>query len=319
MPTLRRLFDVRPGERRETTLAFVVLFGMLAAHTILETARDALFLSRLPPSQLPWVYLAMAGTALAVWRAFPSRWSTGPNALPVLILLCAVGTAIFWACRSLTSPWALRALYVWTGLVSTLAAVQFWVLVGEMFTITQAKRVYSIIGLGSLLGAVAGGTLARLLSARTAAADLLLASAAIMALTCVPAVLLRGPRAAAPSTMESFAGQAYRSTAVTETEVTALEVEAYVLMDIFEDNFEVSMDFMAWMAQRTLDLIEHSDRSDPALLSFLTDVGTDGTDTTAPTANAGGRGAGLGRNASFDRLDTVSVTHTLAREAPPDW
>ena len=199
MPTLRRLFDVRPGERRETTLAFVVLFGMLAAHTILETARDALFLSRLPPSQLPWVYLAMAGTALAVWRAFPSRWSTGPNALPVLLLLCAVGTAIFWACRSLTSPWALRALYVWTGLVSTLAAVQFWVLVGEMFTITQAKRVYSIIGLGSLLGAVAGGTLARLLSARAAASDLLLASAAIMALTCVPAVLLRGPRAAAPS------------------------------------------------------------------------------------------------------------------------
>ena len=100
--------------------------------------------------------------------------------------------------------------------------------------------------------------------------------------------------------LESFAGQAYRSTAVTETEVTALEVETYVLMDIFEDNFEVSMDFLAWMAQRTLDLIEHSDRSDPALLSFLTDVGTDGMDTTAPTANAGGRGAGLGRNASFD-------------------
>jgi hypothetical protein len=71
--------------------------------------------------------------------------------------------------------------------------------------------------------------------------------------------------------MESFAGGPYRSTAVTETKVTALEVETYVLMDIFEDNFEVSMDFMAWLGQRTLDLIERSEGSDAALLSFLTD------------------------------------------------
>jgi hypothetical protein len=42
-------------------------------------------------------------------------------------------------------------------------------------------------------------------------------------------------------------------------------------MDIFEDNFEVAMDFMAWMGQRTLDLIEHRDGSDAALLAFLTE------------------------------------------------
>ena len=66
---LRRLLDVRPEERRPTAIAFLVLFGILAAHTILETARDALFLARLPPSQLPWMYLAMAahrGRAVAV-------------------------------------------------------------------------------------------------------------------------------------------------------------------------------------------------------------------------------------------------------------
>jgi CRP-like cAMP-binding protein len=71
--------------------------------------------------------------------------------------------------------------------------------------------------------------------------------------------------------MESFAGEAYRFTAVTETRVTALAVEAYAVMDIFEDNFEVAMDFMAWMGQRTLDLIEHRDGSDAALLAFLTE------------------------------------------------
>src|SRR5947209_3967096 len=33
---LRRLLDVRPEERRPTAIAFLVLFGILAAHTILE-------------------------------------------------------------------------------------------------------------------------------------------------------------------------------------------------------------------------------------------------------------------------------------------
>ena len=45
---LRRLLDVRPEERRQMAIAFLVLFGILTAHTILETARDALFLARLP-------------------------------------------------------------------------------------------------------------------------------------------------------------------------------------------------------------------------------------------------------------------------------
>jgi hypothetical protein len=63
---LRRRLDVRPEERALTAIAFLVLFGILAAHTILETARDALFLARLPPSQLPWMYLAMAAIAVTL-------------------------------------------------------------------------------------------------------------------------------------------------------------------------------------------------------------------------------------------------------------
>jgi hypothetical protein len=87
---LRRLLDVRPEERRPTAIAFLVLFGILAAHTILETARDALFLARLPPSQLPWVYLAMAAIAvgLSQWTA---RRLIGPRALATLLALCAAG------------------------------------------------------------------------------------------------------------------------------------------------------------------------------------------------------------------------------------
>ena len=49
--------------------AFVSLFLILAAHAMTETARDALFLSRLPATKLPWMYLLVAVATVLVSRA----------------------------------------------------------------------------------------------------------------------------------------------------------------------------------------------------------------------------------------------------------
>ena len=69
---IHQLSEIRPAERRGAASAFATLLGMLAGHSMLETARDALFLARLPPSQLPWAYLAIAVLAVALsqgpWR-----------------------------------------------------------------------------------------------------------------------------------------------------------------------------------------------------------------------------------------------------------
>jgi ATP:ADP antiporter, AAA family len=194
MRFLESFHDVRAEERRGALAAFLTLFGILAGHTLLETARDALFLARLPASQLPWVYLAMAAAAVVIAPGPRSgAWLFGGSrALSALLLVCAVLTAGFWAVGSWSHPWALRGLYVFTGLVGTLTALQFWLVVGEMYTITQAKRLYKVIGLGSLLGAVAGAGAARVVSMHIGASHLILASAIAFALTaCGPAMLLR--------------------------------------------------------------------------------------------------------------------------------
>ena len=176
---LASVAEVRPGERRGAVAAFLTLFGILASHTLLETARDALFLARLPPSQLPWVYLAMAAIAIVIsqgpWRV-PKKL-TGRRVLSVLLVGCAAVTFLFWLAGASTHPWALRALYVWTGLLGTLAALQFWIVLGELYTVTQAKRLYRIVGTGALLGAVAGAGLARVVAAQFGAPPLVLASA----------------------------------------------------------------------------------------------------------------------------------------------
>src|SRR5262245_50792802 len=101
--------EIRPEERRTALAACLTLFGIIASHTILETARDALFLARLPPSQLPWVYLAMALAAVALaqvpTRKLPALF--GPTALSATLGLMAGVTAVFWALPWLRSDWGL--------------------------------------------------------------------------------------------------------------------------------------------------------------------------------------------------------------------
>jgi len=192
--------EIRPDERRSAFAACLTLFGIIASHTILETARDALFLARLPASQLPWVYLAMAGAAVALAQ-FPARKLPalfGPSSLSASLGLMAGVTTVFWALPGLRSDWGLRALYMWSGLVGTTSALQFWLVLGELFTITQAKRLYRFVGLGSLLGAVAGALIARLVSAQLGALRLIPAAALLMALTALgPALMLRRREASA--------------------------------------------------------------------------------------------------------------------------
>ena len=189
------LADVRPEERRGVAAAFLTLFGILAGHTLLETARDALFLARLPATQLPWMYLALAAAAFLVSRVrLPSVGATaGPFSFSLLLVASAVVTLVFWLFRKATGTGALYFLYVWSGLFGTIAAVRFWSVLSDVYTVTQAKRLYRIIGAGSVLGAIAGATVGGLVAARYPARSLLLASAIVVALTALAAALFVRP------------------------------------------------------------------------------------------------------------------------------
>jgi AAA family ATP:ADP antiporter len=175
--------DIRHGELRVTLASFLVLFGGLAAHTMLETGRDALFLARLSAHQLPWMYLALAAVAVLFTRTRAGSLAQR-RSLPALLAVCALGTFLFWVAGP-TGTWPLRALYVWTGLVATLTPIAFWLLLGEIYTIAQARRLYAPIGLGSQLGAIAGALAARWMTGFLDAHYLIAASAATLLLTAL--------------------------------------------------------------------------------------------------------------------------------------
>jgi len=169
---------------------FVVLFGILAGHTLIETARDAMFLARLPATDLPLTYIAIAALSL-IGSQFAGRRSR--RALGVWLVLSAAVTTGFWWISASADTWVLYAIYIWSGVFISIAVVQYWILLGQVFSLEQAKRLYALIGAGSVLGAIVGALAATAMSQIMDARHFLLAGAAFFAFSgVVTLALLRG-------------------------------------------------------------------------------------------------------------------------------
>lgn len=165
----------------------VLLFLLVAAHALLETARDSLFLRTQPLSRLPWVYLAVAAAVLVVTpaQAWLMRRKSGALAMATTLMVASGLTAGFWAVAR--KPFAVNAFYVWTALFSSLVFAQFWLGPAEAFDAARAKRVFGFIGGGGLLGAVAGAAAAKLILLVAPTRALLLVAAALTALAALVA------------------------------------------------------------------------------------------------------------------------------------
>jgi ATP:ADP antiporter, AAA family len=163
-----------PSSRRALPFA-ALLFLLVAAHGLLETARDGLFLTEQPVDRLPWLYLAVAAGVLVLTPLQRRLWdSRGHVALPLTLLAAATVTLAFWAVANEHST--VLAFYVWTALFSSLVFVQFWLTADEAFGVDEAKGAFGFIAAGGLMGAVSGSGAARIALDYTGPRALLLLS-----------------------------------------------------------------------------------------------------------------------------------------------
>jgi ATP:ADP antiporter, AAA family len=178
LPGSDRLVDLRPGELPLFLRIFSVLLLTVAGHTLLETARDALFLARLPPRMLTIVYISAAvGMFVVTPLAVRITRSTGVrNALVLSLLFTAIG-ALWFRIRE-PSQGVVFALYVFGTLSATLLIGQCWLLASTAFTAAQSRRVSGPLAAGGVLGAIAGASIASLLL-EVAPVRLLLGAAAL--------------------------------------------------------------------------------------------------------------------------------------------
>ena len=195
-------FAARKGERRDVWAAFLTLFALIASHSVLETARDALFLAKVPATRLPWVFLAIAALSLGTVKldAFATGGRSPRRVLAVVTLSASAVTFVFFAAHRRLGTIGVYSLYVWSGLLTTLLLVHFWELVGARFTITQAKRLYGFVGAGGVAGAIAGSGAASLLSRFMGPERLVLVSALGFAIAgLIPLLFAEHPGSAHPA------------------------------------------------------------------------------------------------------------------------
>ncbi|MEO8877393.1 MAG: MFS transporter, partial [Polyangiaceae bacterium] len=216
---MARLFrDETPQEFKLAVLTFSTLFGILAGHTILETARDALFVTRVPPTRLPFVYIAIAIIGVVI-----SRFATSNNGekraygISVSLLAAAVVDIVFWFALRGHGGFIVYAFYVWTGLFASWVITTFWIVLGQAVTISQAKRMYGPMSAGGLFGAVVGSATAHLVAQTPGLRRLILISAAISVLTALGPALwfartVRRTQTAAPPRRREKTAQIMRST-----------------------------------------------------------------------------------------------------------
>ncbi|MBS2016099.1 MAG: hypothetical protein JST00_24675 [Deltaproteobacteria bacterium] len=205
------LFEVRPDERRPATLAFLALLGITASHTLIETARDALFLTKVPITTLPALYIAIAIAGLATTRvgaaletrrqrrdaaSANTKGARGLDPVATSLVGAAILTAAFWLGTASPNRGVLYALYVYSGLFASWVAGRLWIRLGDVFDVTQAKRLYGVVGTGAVLGAVLGAAAARASLAFVEVRSLLLVGAVLLVATAVgPAAMLPRPAA----------------------------------------------------------------------------------------------------------------------------
>jgi AAA family ATP:ADP antiporter len=175
-------WPIDPDRRAATMTGFApaaVLFAILVAHSLLETARDALFLAQLGPSRLAFAYLAMAAVTLLAVALIRQRGRLHDPRRMLIGFLClaVVGTAVLAATVALAASLTF-VLYVWTGFVATLVVPCFWTAIDRRTRVADAKQVFGIIGAGGVLGAVVGSAVASLLG-RFVEARFLVAAGAI--------------------------------------------------------------------------------------------------------------------------------------------
>ncbi|MFC2170635.1 Npt1/Npt2 family nucleotide transporter [Calditrichota bacterium] len=184
----QRLFNVHPGEGKRTLLMLVYIFLLIATIVLIKPVRTSLFLSRIGIEFLPYAFILVAvssGLVIALYSKLSSKYRI--NRLITYILVGSVIFLLFfWIMlqAKVQSAWFYFFLYVWVAIFAVIVTAQFWLLANYVFNAREAKRLFSLLGVGAISGGIFGGYFADILAKFIGTSNILLFGIAFL-LICV--------------------------------------------------------------------------------------------------------------------------------------
>ncbi len=138
---------------------FLYNFLLLNILYLLKPVRDSLFLTEMGFQQLPWVFILTAGAVIPISLAYSklSKKMILGWLVHSITLFLVVNLIIMWWLLQFDSSIVYYVLYIWVSIYSVLITSQFWLVANAIFTSTQAKRIFTLLSAGAILGSITGG------------------------------------------------------------------------------------------------------------------------------------------------------------------
>jgi len=182
---LGRLAAVEPGEMRALCWSFSYFFALLCSYYIIRPMRDEMGIAG-GVDKLQWMF---SGTFLVMLAAVPLfGWVAKRFAvrqfLPYVYYFFIANLILFFVLfkSDLTHAYAARAFFIWASVFNLFIVSVFWSFMTDIFNNDQAKRLFGVIAAGGTAGALAGPVLTAALVSPLGPANMLLISAAFLAL-----------------------------------------------------------------------------------------------------------------------------------------
>ena len=153
---LARLVPVYPGEGPAVWLCLTVNFLVFAGIMYGRNARDSLFLCQFGTQYLPHMYIANA-VVLVICSMFYTSFVDRIDRGKFLASISVIFVAMLLASRVILlqqRPWFYAVLYILAQAIWNFSLLQFWTFLGDLFDSRQAKRLFPLIAVGSLLGMI---------------------------------------------------------------------------------------------------------------------------------------------------------------------
>ena len=160
---LARLAPVYPGEGTVVVLCLTVNLLVVAGIMYGRNARDSLFLNSFGVQYLPHMYFANAVVLVVCslfYTSLVDRIDRGKflGSVSILFVGILIGSRVILAGQP---RWFYPVLYILAQAIWNFSLLQFWTFLGDLFDTRQAKRLFPLIAVGSLLGMIGVGLTSR--------------------------------------------------------------------------------------------------------------------------------------------------------------
>ena len=213
---LKSLAGVEPHELSAVMLSMLYFFFLFGSYSVVKPVRDAmgtvygikhlneLFLGTFIGTLILAPLYAGMASRLKLSTFLP--WVYGFIALTIL------GFYALFSGGKVSDRWVAAGFYIWVSVFNMLIISVFWSFMADIFSRTQAKRLFGFIAAGGTVGGIAGPAIATLLAKRVGNNGLMLISAGGLRGHGLPGEAARArsatswsrPRAARPSAPTSI-------------------------------------------------------------------------------------------------------------------